>query len=185
MNAEATRAELGQALQDGNHRSAYEHLPAIWTKLGEDVRREKCLVVPKSFAHEIPNLKVSSLGAAVTHKVRIINDFSFDSQHRVKKGGLNGDTGPDTVPPCLCAEALPKFLSEIVRLRQKYPEKRILMSKADVSDAFWNVRVDPDEVHNFCYTVGDLVVIDFRQPFGWSGSPGLWGVMAAAVEHSH
>ena len=45
------------------------------------------------------------------------------------------------------------------------------MSKADVSVR--NVRVDPDQAHNFCYTAGDLVVIDFRPSFGWSGSPGF------------
>ena len=121
----------------------------------------------------------------VTHKVRIINDLSFDVESREKKGGLNRDTDPDTVPQCLCAEALPKFLDELVTLRKKFPAERILMSKADVSDAFRNVRVDPDKAHNFCYAVGDLVVIDFRLTFGWSGSPGFWGVMSAAAAHAH
>ena len=59
------------------------------------------------------------------------------------------------------------------------------MSMADVSDAFRNTRVDPDKAHNFCYTVGELVVIDFRLPVGWSGSLGFWGVISAAVEHAH
>ena len=36
------------------------------------------------------------------------------------------------------------------------------MSAADVPDAFRNVRVDPDKVHSICYTVGDLVVTDYR-----------------------
>ena len=54
-----------------------------------------------------------------------------------------------------------------------------------MSDAFRNVRIDPDEAHQFCYTVGELVVIDFRPTFGWSGSPGFWGVMSAAAEHAH
>ena len=62
---------------------------------------------------------------------------------------------------------------QLVTLRKKLPVKRILMSKADASDAFRNVRVDPDEARNFCYTVGELVVIDFRLTFGWSGSPGF------------
>ena len=44
------------------------------------------------------------------------------------------------------------------------------MSKADVSDAFRNVRIGPD-----------LVVIDFRLTFGWSGSPGFWGVMLSLI----
>ena len=73
-------------------------------------------------------------------------------------------------------------------LRKKFPEKKIAMSKTDVSnvsDAFWNVRVDPDKAHKFRYTVGDLVVIDFRLTFGWSGSPGFWGLMSAAAAHGH
>ena len=59
------------------------------------------------------------------------------------------------------------------------------MRKADVSDAFRNVRVDPDKAHSFLSTVGDLVVINSRLAFEWSGSPGLWDVMSAAAEHAH
>ena len=37
------------------------------------------------------------------------------------------------------------------------------MSKADVSDAFRNVRADPDQGRDFCCTVvGDLVVVNVR-----------------------
>ena len=90
---------LDRALRYGNHRSAAQHLP----------QRQKCLVIQTSAAHEIPNVRVSPLGAVVTHKVRIINDFSFETQSKRKKGGLNADTDPDTVPQCSCAEALPKF----------------------------------------------------------------------------
>ena len=59
------------------------------------------------------------------------------------------------------------------------------MRKADVSDAFRDVRVDPKKAHNFCYTVGEFVVIDFRLAFEWSGSPGFWCVMLTASEHAH
>ena len=38
---------LDGALRYGNHRSAADHLPAIWKKLGKDVRRKKCLVIQK------------------------------------------------------------------------------------------------------------------------------------------
>ena len=59
------------------------------------------------------------MAAVVTHKVRIINDFSFAEQSREKKGELNRDTDPinNTVPQCLCAQALPKFLDELVTMR--------------------------------------------------------------------
>ena len=50
----------------------------------------------------------------MTHKIRIIDDLSFKEQSKEKKGGLNRDTDPDTVPNCFCAQALPKFLDELV-----------------------------------------------------------------------
>ena len=69
---------------------------------------------------------------------------------------LNADTDADSIPPVLCAETLPKVISEIVGLRQKCPTRRVLMSKADVSDAFQSVRIGPNEAHSFCYTVGEM-----------------------------
>ena len=184
--APPTRADLETALRYGNHRSAHDHLPLIWKKIAEDVRRERCLVINKSAAHEIPNLRVLPLGAVVTSKkVRIINDLSFEHDNKKVKGGLNADTDVDTVPPSLCAEALPQFLTELVSLRATHPKLRILMATTDVNDAYRNVRVDPDQAHNFCYVVDNLIVIDFRLTFGWTGSPGNFGVMASAAEHAH
>ena len=90
----------------------------IWEKLSDDFRREQFLTTKRSATQEIPNLRVSPLGVVVTHKVRIINEFSFEAQTRKNKGGLNADTDTDSVPQCLCAEALPKLLAELVSLRK-------------------------------------------------------------------
>ena len=45
--ARTTRSEpdLAKALQYGNHRSVEEHLPKIWGKLFDDVKRNRCLVM--------------------------------------------------------------------------------------------------------------------------------------------
>ena len=122
----------------------------------------------------------------VTHKVGIINDYSFDpSTVRGEKGGLNRDTISEEVPPCLCGKALPALLNLLTDLRIRFPNRRILLAKADVTEAFRNVRVAPDQAHNFCYMVDDVLVADFRLTFGWAGSPGHWGVMSEAAAHSH
>ena len=69
------------------------------------------------------------LRAVVTSKVRIINDSFFDlNTARGTKCDLNLDTPTQDIPRYLCGEALPKLLIEIVRLRIKYPLKRILVS---------------------------------------------------------
>ena len=117
MIAPPSQADLESALRYGDYRSAEEHLPLIWKKIGEDVRREKCLVIVKTAAHEIPNVRVLPLGPVVTHKVRVINDLSYDLFNRAKTRGLNAETDVNSVPPSLCAEALPEFLTKLVSLR--------------------------------------------------------------------
>ena len=72
VHAAATGVDIEHALQYGNHPSVNEHLPAVWEKIDEYVRRQKCLVIQKPAAHEIPNIRVSPLAAVVTHKVRIV-----------------------------------------------------------------------------------------------------------------
>ena len=89
------------------------------------------------------------------------------------------------MPPSLCAEALPEFLTELVSLRAEKSKLRILMATTNVNDAYRNVRIDPNQAHNLCYTVGDLVVIDVRLMVGWTDSTGNFRVMASVAEHSH
>lgn len=115
----------------------------------------------KTAAHEIPKLRESPLGTVVTHKVRIINGVSFDLQNREKKGDPNAGTNPDAVSPCLWAEAMPTFLTELVSSCQTYAKARLLMSTADVPDAFPNVRI--------AQNIPQLLLHDFRLILGVVG----------------
>ena len=137
MNGVTMGANFYRALQYGNYRSVTEHLPTLWKKLGGNVRRQKCLVIQKLAVYKISNLRVSSLAAVVTYKVRIINDSSFDEQSRQKKGVLNENADSDTVPQCPCALALTKFLAELLTLRKRFPVRRIPMNTANVSEFSW------------------------------------------------
>lgn len=129
---------------------------------------------------------MTPLGAVVTHKVRIMNDYSFDAGvARGEKGGLNSDTQTEEVPKSLSGDALPTLLKALTVLRIRFPHLRILLAKAAVTDAFRSVRLAPHQAHNFCYVVDGVLVSDFRLTFGWSASPGCWDLMVAAAEHAH
>ena len=129
---------------------------------------------------------MAPLGAVVTHKVRIINDYSFDAgAARGKKRGLNRDTLTEDVPKCLWGDALPALLKALTDLRIRFSHLRILLAKADVTDVFRNVRIAPHQAQNVCYVVDDVLVSDLRLTLGWAASPGYWALMAAAVEHAH
>ena len=119
----ATPTNPRQALQYGNQSSIQEHLFTVWKKLCEDVRRNRCLVFTREAAEKIVGLRVAPLGAVVTHKVRVINDCSFDpSTARGEKGGLSRDTVSEEVPPCLCGEALSALLNVLTDLRIRFSQ---------------------------------------------------------------
>ena len=63
---------------------------------------------------------------------------------------MNRDTLTQDIPRGFCGQALPKLLAEIVARRIKYPLKRILVSKANVSDAYGNVKIAPEHTNKFC-----------------------------------
>ena len=95
-------------------------------------------------------LRVAPLEAVAIHNFRINDDYSFDpSTARGEKGGLNRDTVSEEVPPSLCGEALPTLLNVLMDLQTRFPNLRILLTKADVTDAFRNVRVTLDQAHFF------------------------------------
>ena len=108
----STSTDPRQALQCRNHSSVQEHISTVWEMFCKDAQRNRCLVFTRKAAAKIIGLRVAPLGAVVTHKVKIINDYSFDpSTARGVKGGLNRDTVSEEVPPCLCREALPTLLN--------------------------------------------------------------------------
>ena len=167
----STPTDPRQALQWGNHSSVQEHRSTVWQNICEDVRRNRCLVFTREAAARI--LRVAPLGASVTHKARIFNGHPFDpSTARGEKRSLKRDTVSEEVPPCLCVEALPTLLIVLTDLRIRFPNLRILLAKADVTDAFRNVRVAPDQAQNVCCMVDDGLVANFRLTFGWASSPG-------------
>ena len=59
-----------------------------------------------------------------------------------------------------------------------------ILQKMDVKDAFRRLHVAWEKAPTFAYMVNDLIVVDFRLPFGWRNSPGWWALHASAVRHA-
>lgn len=64
-----------------------------------------------------------------------------------------------------------RLLTEITSLRVKFPDERILLSKADVWDAFRKGLMVTRIV--VLYVLEDIVVADLGQTSGSAGSPGF------------
>ena len=150
-NSTVTHLDPNRALQYGNNSGALKikHMDLVREKLFDGIRRNRVLVFNRDSASSIKGQGMARLSAIVTNNIRIIIDYSFDIQaDRGKKGGLNKDTHTEEVPKCLCGKALTTLLQALNDLRTRFPQKRILSAKADVTDAFRNVRVTPQQTQN-------------------------------------
>lgn len=107
----STLPQLTKSLAYGNHDSTRAHEGLVWEILKEAVRRDHVFISDKVAAVEIKGLRLSPLGAMAMKKVRISSDYTFKlSGQSVGGSAVDADTSVDQVPPCLCAEALPRLL---------------------------------------------------------------------------
>lgn len=177
-------ATLEGCLRYSNHRSIMEDV--IPDKIKEDLGRGWILVFPRSSPRRIRGLRVSLLGAVVSpQNVRVIHDLTFDLSEENRRGRVNAHTSTDDSPPCLRAYATPILIRELIKLRRRYPERRIRLSKTDFHYAFRKVRINPGCAQSFGYTFGDFILVVFRLTYGWALSPAYCGVPAEAVVLSH
>lgn len=106
-------------------------------------------------------MRVSPLEAVVYPKqVRVIHDRAFDLSEENRSAGVNARSSVDDCPPRLCAQASPALLGGLIALRQRYPERRILLIKTDFYDAFRNVRINPEGAQSFRYALDEFIAVE-------------------------
>jgi hypothetical protein len=158
-----------------NHASARLAPEAIVDRLTTDLCKGRVFAIPVHQAHLVPFLRPSPLGAVERKgKVRVIHDLSH--------GGLMPDghpdwsvnslTDPSSIPECDIGSIFLDYLRRIYQLRLRYPSAHLVLAKMDVTDAFRHLPINPVHAPLYSYRWGDLVVIELRLGFGWTGAPG-------------
>lgn len=74
----------------------------------------------------------------------------------------------------------------VLYLRQLHGQvARIKLCRTGVKDALRQILVDPKRAAAFGYFVGNYVAVDLRLQLGRRSSPGLWGLLSAALKHAY
>lgn len=112
-----------------------------------------------SQAREIKRLRISQLGAVEGSKLRAIHDLSFSPA--CDWMSVNHLTDHEKAPRLGLGHILRHVLTPIMSLRQRFgPSAHIVLSKADVKDAFRQIRVNPASAPVFGFKLGEIVVVD-------------------------
>ena len=186
-----SREAIDLAIQKGPHRSALDS--ATMQTVHEDVNYQveagfSSIVLWDDIKDALPKrLKISPL-AVVPQKDRrgrLILDLSFavhlPSKARHKLGEAMQESVNDSTvqqSPQEPVREIGNVLKRMCRLLAEVPDKEdVMLSKIDLSDGFWRVRVEDKDSWNFAYVLPDVpgaplrLVIPCSLQMGWSESP--------------
>ncbi|KAE9052141.1 hypothetical protein PR003_g1012 [Phytophthora rubi] len=176
-----------QSARPPNHRSADER----YNVLVKNIRREqdawRCIVVDDDILEIWPEVHASPFGVVDKGNGdpqttgRVIHDLSCPVNR-----SLNDHTNRDAIyqPKYKHCDAV---AAAIVQEKKRHPGAEVKEQAGDVSSAYRHVCIHSHCVHLFGGRLhrDNVLIIDMSAAFGWSGSPGNYGVVGGAISFIH
>ena len=164
--------------------SAEDHADSVHTRILEGVANGTNLlldddILARYHVHISPFGAIAKGDGSDPNDIRLIHDLSFPPLHNV-----NISTEPDSIPAIRYTHvaAIAKRIEDVHRA---HPGIQVGMLKGDVSGAFRHLRHHACDVHwmGGCVPKRKSGVIDLSAPFGWTGSPALYGLFGRAISY--
>ena len=171
-----TPEEVDAAARRGCHQSANTYRDFLYGELADMMDQGQWLVLPLKLAKTLPNLRISPIGVVPQHerRPRTIVDYSFP-----KEKNLNLSTVPLFHRESMqFGRALQRILGRIARADPRHGP--VHLSKTDIADGFYNVRLSLDDLPALGVAVPngpngeELVAFPLALPMGWVNSPPLF-----------
>ena len=176
-----------QASPVRNHGSATQRLNVLRKNIRKEQDANRCLVVDLdllSIWNEVvtsPFGVVDKSGGDPNVTGRTIHDLSFPDGASINACTDQASIVPPDYRHCHAISM------EVLRLRAKYPDKKIGLLAGDVSSAFRHVSVHSKSAHLFAGTIPEdnALIIELACPFGWTGSPSFYDLFGSAISFVH
>ena len=170
-------AELNANLARGNHCSATKRLDILEEKLEKDVKFGFAVPVWASSLRDIAGTMVQTCGLAVQHalegiKYRLTHNLSFLITS--EDTSVNSRCDIDAYPEKVYGFCLFCTIHFIVALQRKFPDKRILISKYDFSNAYRRMAHRASSAIQTILVHGKKAYIYLRLTFGAATNPAVF-----------
>ena len=104
-------------------------------------------------------------------KLRLMHDQSFNSTKGAKRS-VNDRVDLTKLMPARFWQALLRLLHCFVcYLRQRFPNERLLLTKADCKSAYRRILLQPAMAANFCTYIAGMLLMALRMMFGGTPNP--------------
>lgn len=176
-----TRAQVNAAIKRGPHKSCNEYIDFLEEEFVDMIQKGQWVILPASVAKRLPGLRISPPGVVPQRgrRPRWICDYTWS--------GVNQDTLPLAALDAMqFGHALERILREILLANAAHGH--VYMTKTDLSDGFYRVGVEPDDVPKlgviFPSRPGQeeaLVALPLVLPMGWKNSPPIFSTATETV----
>jgi len=191
--SEAERVEeLDALLARGNHKSATEAGKHVTALLEKDVTHGFSVPIPIDIIRLIPGAAVQPLGMVVQQtldekgepkvKRRLTQDLSFSSNpHPAPPRSINKRVDMAMYPEMVFGWCLPRILHFVASLRWHQPQRKILISKYDYSDAYRRIAHSASAAPQTIAVHDGMAYLALRLTFGGSPNPPTWCMVSEMV----
>ncbi|POM64035.1 Hypothetical protein PHPALM_20497 [Phytophthora palmivora] len=168
-----------------NHKPALESLNALKLSIRQGQDDGTYLVVDLDVATRWGDIRFSPFGCVPEKdadpriEARLIHDLSSPPLHSTNALSNQGEL-PD-VQFCV----IHIIVTSIETLHRQYPDLTIKMLKGDVRSAFRHIMLGSQISRWVAGSIreNNVTIINLALPFGWTGSPGYYGVVGRAISH--
>ena len=165
-----TTGELQERLERGPHKSATEYAEFVRDEMADFVKKGYWVVLPFDKVKDLPNLRLSPLGAVPQRdrRPRLIVDLTYY--------GVNAETVSYTPKESMqFGHALERICWMVRHANPKYG--KVFLSKFDLADGFYRMNLKAAQAPGLACVLPkyenepQLVAIPLVGPMGWSESP--------------
>jgi hypothetical protein len=185
--------DLAEGIRRGNHSGAKIFQEELEKKFKKEIDKGWMLPLPPGaekllpFAEYCPTsmieqMTIDDMGTFIEKK-RPIHDQSF--LQRASETSVNGRVHKQLLTDCMYGHMLSRVIHYILWLRLKFPDKRILISKADLDSAYRRAHVDEKAAAKsltwFIHRDVRILILCLRLIFGGTPGPSLFSIISECL----
>ena len=183
----ARRLDLAEAMAFGNHSGATDQPDLLRDILRQEITKGWQIPIPMDRLPYLPGCVLTPLNIVtqdtinergeIIPKNRLTNNQSM--VWTASGTSTNSRVIDERLPPCLFGHSLSRVIHSIVALRLRFPDKRILLAKADWKSAYRRCQPDVQSIlQQITALDADTALIGVRLSFGGKPWPAQWSVIS-------
>ena len=184
------RQDVVEALEYGNHKGVSNDIDLFKKMMNNDVIHGYSLVLPRSEIINLEGALIAPMNIADQHSINERGEIiakkrlTHNQSYKFSSGtSVNSRVIKDDLQDCMYGSCLFRVIHEILNMRARYPNSRVLLQKIDWKAAYRRSHLNWETaIQTITQSVEmDLAFLSLRLTFGGAPNPNFWGEISEST----